>query len=182
MPGGEPGAPLVRTANLIDGLAVQSGRLVGWMLIPMILSLTYEVIARYVFGRPTEWAYDMTFMLFGGFFMLGAAFTLQRQGHIRTDMLYGEWKPRTQAWADLIGYLLLFVPLVLVFTVTGWEYFAKAWTSDERFVSSPWMAVTWPFRLVMPVTGLLLLVQGLAEMLRCVATIQRGSWPDRPAE
>lgn len=180
----KPVAPrdgLYRTAVALDQLAIQSGRLVGWMLIPMILSLAWEVVARYGFGRPTVWAYDMTFMLFGAFFMLGAAYTLQRDGHIRTDMFYGEWGPRRQGLADLAGYVLFFLPLVLVFTVTGWDYFEKAWATNERFVSSPWMPVTWPFRLVMPVTGALLLVQGVAEMLRCVAAIRHNAWPERTA-
>lgn len=178
----KPVAPrdgLSRAASALDRLAVLSGWLVGWMLVPMILSLAFEVVSRYGFGSPTVWAYDMTFMLFGAFFMLGASYTLQRDGHIRTDMFYGEWSARRQGATDLAGYLVFFLPLVLVFVVTGWEYFHKAWTSNERFVSSPWMPVTWPFRLVMPVTGALLLVQGVAEMLRCVAAIRHNAWPER---
>ncbi len=173
---------LANLASLLDKAAIWSGHVVGWLLIPMILSLAYEVTARYVFGKPTVWAYDMTFMLFGAFFMLGAAFTLQRGGHIRTDMLYGAWRPRTQAAVDLVGYLVFFAPLVFVFIYTGWEYFATAWANNERFVSSPWAPVVWPFKLVIPVTGVLLLIQGTAEVMRCVVAIDQDRWPERHAE
>ena len=119
----------------IDQFTLWVGKFVGWMLIPMILSLAYEVVARYAFGKPTIWAYDMTFMLYGSFFMLGASYTLRKKGHIRTDMFYERWSPRKQAYVDLACYVLFFYPLVLVFTLTGWEYFLKAFLTIHRFVS-----------------------------------------------
>lgn len=151
----------------------------GWMIIPMILSLTYEVVARYAFESPTMWAYDMTFMLYGAFFMLGSAYTLQKKGHIRTDMYYGNWSPKKQAVVDIICYLIFFYPLVFIFVVTGWEYFWQAFTTNEKFVSSPWMPITWPFKLVIPVTGLLLAIQGFAELLKCISAIAENAWPDQ---
>ena len=149
------------------------------MIIPMILSLTYEVVARYAFESPTMWAYDMTFMLYGAFFMLGSAYTLQKKGHIRTDMYYGNWSPKKQAVVDIICYLIFFYPLVFIFVVTGWEYFWQAFTTNEKFVSSPWMPITWPFKLVIPVTGLLLAIQGFAELLKCISAIAENAWPDQ---
>src|SRR5215210_1211523 len=91
-------APLavLQTIRVLDSISVGSGKLVAWLIIPMVGSLVYEVIARYLFNAPTEWAYDMTFMLYGTFFMLGAAYTLQRKGHVRTDSLYIAWSPRRQ--------------------------------------------------------------------------------------
>ena len=151
----------------------------GWMIIPMILSLTYEVVARYAFESPTMWAYDMTFMLYGAFFMLGSAYTLQKKGHIRTDMYYGNWSPKKQAVVDIICYLIFFYPLVFIFVVTGWEYFWQAFTTNEKFVSSPWMPITWPFKLVIPVTGVLLAIQGFAELLKCISAIAENAWPDQ---
>lgn len=171
----------LRLARRLDLVAIASGKATAWLIVPMVLGLSYEVIARYLFSAPTLWAYDMTFMLYGSFFMLGAAYTLQRKGHIRTDSLYGGWSPRTQALVDLACYLLLFLPLVSVFLFTGWGYFAKAFAINERFVSSPWMPVAWPFRAVMPLTGLLLLVQGLSEVLKCVHAARTGRWPDGDA-
>ena len=166
-------------AHKLDWPAKFSGSLVGWMIIPMILSLTYEVVARYAFESPTMWAYDMTFMLYGAFFMLGSAYTLQKKGHIRTDMYYGNWSPKKQAVVDIICYLIFFYPLVFIFVVTGWEYFWQAFTTNEKFVSSPWMPITWPFKLVIPVTGLLLAIQGFAELLKCISAIAENAWPDQ---
>ncbi len=161
----------------IDQFTLWVGKFVGWMLIPMILSLAYEVVARYAFGKPTIWAYDMTFMLYGSFFMLGASYTLRKKGHIRTDMFYERWSPRKQAYVDLACYVLFFYPLVLVFTLTGWEYFLKAFLTNERFVYSRYMAITWPFKLVLPTTGFLLGIQGFSEVLKCIITIQTNHWP-----
>ena len=171
-------SPLIRIAHALDPIAVWSGRLAAWLVVPMVLGLSYEVVSRYVFNAPTLWAYDMTFMLYGTFFMLGAAYTLQRKGHIRTDSLYGNWSPRTQGWVDVICYLAMFIPFVMVFLYTGWGYFWKAFTTGEKFVSSPWMPITWPFKLVMPLTGLLLLIQGISEFLKSLHAALHGRWAD----
>jgi len=167
-----------RAARRLDPIAVWSGRLACFMLIPLVLGLTWEVVARYVFNAPTQWAYDMTFMLYGTFFMLGAAFTLQRKGHVRTDMYYERWPPRRQATIDIACYLLLFLPVVWVFTVTGWGYFWKSFVTNETFVSSAWQPIAWPFKMAMPLTGLLLAIQGLSEVFKCVHTLKHGHWPD----
>ena len=171
---------LLRIAHRLDRISLASGHVTAWLILPMVLSLTYEVGARYLFNAPTEWAYDMTFMLYGTFFMLGAAYTLQRKGHVRTDSFYTEWSPRRQALTDLICYLVMFLPFVGVFVFVGWGYFVKAWVTHETFVSSPWSPVTWPFKLVMPVTGVLLLIQGTSECLKCLHAIRHGVWPDPP--
>jgi TRAP-type mannitol/chloroaromatic compound transport system permease small subunit len=168
---------LIAFSKKIDRFTSLAGNIVGWMLIPMILGLTYEVVARYAFGAPTIWAYDMTFMLYGAFFMLGASYTLQKKGHIRTDMFYDNWPPRKQALVDLVCYILFFYPFALIFLIEGWEYFYKAFTTDERFVSSPWMAITWPFKLVLPLSGFLLFIQGLSEGGKCLVAIRSNQWP-----
>ena len=122
----------------------------------------------------------MTFMLYGSFFMLGAAYTLQRKGHVRTDSLYAAWKPRRQAAVDLAGYLVMFFPFVAVFAFVGWGYFVKAWNTNETFVSSAWQPITWPFKLTMPVAGVLMMIKGKREGRK--GRKQGGSvqWPDRP--
>lgn len=167
----------LRIARRLDPISVASGQLVAWLIIPMVLGLTYEVVSRYVFNLPTLWAYDMTFMMYGTYFMLGAAFTLQRKGHVRTDSFYGEWSPRRQATIDMACYLLMFLPFVLVLIFTGWGYFLKSFLTDERFVSSPWMPIAWPFKAVMPLTGVLLLIQGLSEFFKALHTFKTGAWP-----
>jgi len=169
---------LSSTAAAIDNVARWSGRTVAWLIVPMVLSLCYEVVARYFFNAPTQWAYDMTFMLYGSFFMLGAAFTLQRKGHVRTDSLYAGWSPRRQALVDLGGHLLMLLPFAGVFVFVGWGYFVKAWATNETFVSSSWQPITWPFKLAMPVAGALLLIQGFSECLKCLHTLRHGQWPD----
>ena len=168
----------LQVARTLDPVAIWSGRIAAWLIVPMVLSLVYEVVARYLFDSPTLWAYDMTFMLYGAFFMLGAAFTLQRKGHIRTDSLYMDWSPRRQALVDAVCYLVMFLPFVAIFLWAGWGYFAKAFTTGERFVSSPWMPITWPFKMVMPLTGLLLAIQGISELCKCLHTLSTGHWPD----
>lgn len=172
---------LAATAAAIDNVARWSGRAVAWLIVPMVLSLCYEVVARYVFNAPTQWAYDMTFMLYGSFFMLGAAFTLQRKGHVRTDSLYAGWSPRRQALVDLGGHLLMLLPFAGVFVFVGWGYFVKAYTTNETFVSSSWQPITWPFKLAMPLAGVLLLLQGFSECLKCLHTLRHGKWPDARA-
>lgn len=171
---------LLRLARRLDRVAIASGQLVAWLIVPMVLGLSYEVVARYGFNSPTLWAYDMTFMLYGSFFMLGAAYTLQRKGHIRTDSWYGGWSVRTQAWIDIAGYLLMFMPFVAVFLWTGSGYFWKSFTTNETFVSSPWQPIAWPFKLVMPLTGLLLAIQGISELLKSIHAARTGQWPDAP--
>jgi TRAP-type mannitol/chloroaromatic compound transport system permease small subunit len=174
-------ARLVAIADKLDQLAIWSGRLAAWLILPMVFSLCYEVIARYLFNAPTLWAYDMTFMLYGSFFMLGAAFTLQRKGHVRTDSFYADWSPKRQAWTDLICYLVMFFPFVSVFLFVGWGYFVKAFVTNETFVTSAWQPITWPFKMVMPLTGLLLFIQGISECLKCIHTLRFGQWPQRAA-
>lgn len=174
-----PDSALTRWACRLDRIALGSGHLVAWLILPMVMSLVYEVVSRYVFNLPTQWAYDMTFMLYGSFFMLGAAYTLQRKGHVRTDSYYGTWSPRRQAITDLICYVVMFLPFVGVFVFTGWGYFWKAFTTGETFVSSAWQPITWPFKLAMPVAGALLLIQGFSECLKCIHTIRSGDWADR---
>ena len=174
---GQP-SKLLRIAHALDPIAIWSGKLTAWLIIPMVLSLVYEVVARYVFDSPTLWAYDMTFMLYGAFFMLGSAYTLQRKGHIRTDSLYAAWSPRTQGIVEAICYLMMFMPFAAIFLWFGWGYFAKAFMTGERFVSSPWMPITWPFKAAMPLTGLLLAIQGISELCKSLDAAINGRWAD----
>ncbi len=156
----------VRLAGAIDAITRVAGKVIAWLIIPMVLSLVWEVVARYFFDAPTIWAYDMTFMLYGTFFMVGSAWTLQRGGHIRTDAYYMKWSKRTQARVDLACYLVLFFPAIAVFGWLGWEYFWKSFQQNERIVTSPWLPIVWPFKFTMPLAAALLLLQGVAECIR----------------
>jgi TRAP-type mannitol/chloroaromatic compound transport system permease small subunit len=156
-----------RLADAIDALTRFFGKAIAWLILPMVLSLVWEVVARYFFDAPTIWAYDMTFMLYGTFFMVGSAWTLQRGGHIRTDVYYAKWSKRTQARVDLACYLVLFFPAMVVFGWLCWEYFWKSFQQNESIVTSPWMPIVWPFKFTMPLTAALLVLQGVAECIRC---------------
>ena len=158
----------------LDTVTRVVGRATAWLIIPMVGSLVYEVGARYLFDAPTIWAYDMTFMLYGTFFMLGSAWTLQRGGHIRTDTFYGAWSPRRQAWVDVACYVFFFLPAMVVFLKLGAEYFWKSYEQNERIVTSPWLPIVWPFKLVMPVTAALLILQGISEVIKSVLVILKG--------
>ena len=155
-----------RVARAIDAIVRACGMAIAWLVLPMVLSLVWEVTARYLFDAPTIWAYDMTFMLYGTFFMLGAAWTLQRGGHIRTDIYYANWTRRTRARIDLACYLVFFFPAMTVFAWLGWEYFWKSYEQGERIVTSPWLPIVWPFKFVIPAAAVLLLLQGVSECIK----------------
>lgn len=167
---------MTRITGAIDALSEWTGRMVSWLIFPMVASLVYEVFARYVFDAPTVWAYDMTFMLYGTFFMLGSAYTLRHKGHIRTDSFYGGWSPRTQGWVDTACYLVFFFPPLIAFLVVTWDYFYKSYEQGERIMTSPWMPTVWPFKLVLPLATLLLLLQGISELIKSVHAARKGEW------
>ena len=170
---------LVRAVERLDRAALWSGAIVGWLIVPMVLSLVYEVIARYVFNAPTIWAYDMTYITYGSFFMLGSAYTLLRGGHIRTDMFYGAWSPQTQGIVDAICYVFFFFPPMLLFLWVTWDFFIVSFGRNERSVTSPWMPLIWPLKATLPLTCLLLLIQGSSELLRSIHAAMTGVWLPR---
>jgi TRAP-type mannitol/chloroaromatic compound transport system permease small subunit len=167
---------LGRLAAALDTVSLWSGRAVSWLLIPMVASLVYEVGARYLFNAPTVWAYDMTYMLYGSFFMLGSAYTLMRKGHIRTDTFYGNWSVRTRGMVDAACYLLFFFPAMIAFVVVGWDFFWASWVRQERMVTSPWMPIVWPFKLSIPLATGLMLLQGVSEFIKSCIAARRGVW------
>jgi TRAP-type mannitol/chloroaromatic compound transport system permease small subunit len=171
-----------RTAGLVKGIdhvALWSGAIVSWLIIPMVLALVYEVVGRYFFNAPTIWAYDVTFITYGTFFMLGSAYTLQRGGHIRTDSYYGQWSVRTQGMVDAICYALFFFPPLIVFLYVTWDFFWVSFARGERSVTSPWLPPIWPLKAVMPATCALMLIQGIAEFLRSIHAWRTGKWITR---
>ncbi len=171
-----PPPALSTTIRWLDSVSIWSGKLVAWLILPMVGSLVYEVIARYFFSAPTVWAYDMTFMLYGSFFMLGAAYTLQRKGHIRTDTFYQGWSPRRQGWVDAACYVLFFFPGLIAFLVVSWDFFWVSFERGERIVTSPWMPIVYPFKATIPLATLLLLIQGTSEFLKSVWAAKEGEW------
>lgn len=166
--GGLHNAPpaLAKAIRIIDGISILSGKAVGWMILPMVFSLVYEVFARYLFNAPTIWASDISQILYGMFFMLGSAYALQRQQHIRTDFLYGKWSVRTRGLVDASLYIIFYFPALVVFLWFGIEYAHRSILFNERIVTSAWMPIIWPLKLAIPVSTLLLLVQGVSELAK----------------
>ena len=166
--GSAAGAPkaLVAIVRVIDGLALWSGRIFCWLVIPLVAGLTYEVIARYVLHAPTIWAYDVAYMLYGSHFMLGAAYTLYRGGHIRTDIFYQNWSVRKRGAVDALLYLFLFFPGIALFFWMGLQEALQSWDIREVSDASPWRPVIYPFKAVIPIALLMLMVQGVSEFLK----------------
>lgn len=163
-----------RVVEAIDRIADWAGRITAWLIIPMTLAVTYEVVARHFFRAPTMWAFDVTYMLYGTHFMLGTAYTLMRVGHVRTDMLYQNWSVRRQNWIDAIGYVFFFFPAMVFFLFYGWQEAAHSWSIGETSDASPWRPIVYPFKTVIPVTALLLIIQGVGEVLKNVYAIRTG--------
>jgi TRAP-type mannitol/chloroaromatic compound transport system permease small subunit len=162
----QPPQTLLKIVKVIDPIGIWSGKLVGWLIIPLIIGLTYEVIARYAFGAPTVWAFDVSYMLNGSLGMLGAAYTLCRKGHIRTDVFYDGWSTRTKGWVDSFSYLFLFFPGILFFFLAASEAAIHSWSILETSDASPWRPALYPFKTVVPVSLLLLFIQGISEFLK----------------
>ena len=171
--GGAPRA-LVAIVSAIDQVAIWSGLLFCWLAVPLVIGLTYEVFARYLFHAPTIWAYDVTYMLYGSHFMLGAAYTLYKGGHIRTDMFYQNWSVRTRGMVDATLYLLLFFPGIALFFWMGLQEALHAWDIREVSDASPWRPILYPFKAVIPLSLLLLLIQGVSEFLKSAYAARTG--------
>lgn len=165
-----------RIIQTIDKISDWSGRIVSYLIYPMVGSLAYEVFARYLFQAPTDWAYDMTYIFYGTIFMLGASYTLLNKGHIRTDIFYGRWKPQTQGKIDTLMYIILFFPGMIFFLIAGIDYAAHSWSIRERAMMSPWRPIIYPFKTVIPLTALMLLIQGISEFLKSLHAWRKGEW------
>jgi len=163
----------------IDRLSTLVGQTFAWCILLLTGVVVYEVFVRYVFRAPTTWGYDVSYMLYGTLFMMAGAYALSRNGHVRGDFLYRNFPPRRQAWFDLVLYVLFFFPAIFAFMISGWTFFADSLRQNERSMFSPTGPVIWPFKFLIPVVGLLLLLQGLVEVVRCWRCIREGAWPQR---
>lgn len=142
----------------------------------MTLGTGYEVVSRYVFGRPTPWAFDVSFIMYGTLFMMAGAYTLSRNGHVRGDFIYRFWTPRWQARVDLVLYVAFFFPGVLALAISGWKYASRSWRFMEVSVNSPAGIPIYQLKTAIVVAGVLLCIQGVAQVLRCIYCIKHGDW------
>lgn len=152
--------------NILDGASIWLGKAASWIAVPMVLSLIYEVVSRYVFNMPTIWAMDVAMILFGIHFMLGSPYCLQTGGHIRTDFFYQFWRPKTKGMSDFIQYIILFFPAHILFLILSWNYFLKSFLQNEVSVTSPWMPIIWPAKLAIPVCVFFTILQGISECMK----------------
>ncbi len=172
--------PTVQKALLgIDRLSTFVGQTFSWCIIALTAVVVYEVTARYVFRAPTTWGYDVSYMLYGTLFMMAGAYALSRNGHVRGDFLYRMMSPRRQAGLDLTLFIVFFFPAIFAFMIAGWHFFSISFAQGERSAFSPSGPVLWPFKLLIPIVGFLLLLQGIVEAVRCVRTLREGVWPQR---
>jgi TRAP-type mannitol/chloroaromatic compound transport system permease small subunit len=165
---------LGKIIHFIDRIAEWSGKILGWLVIPLVGGLVYEVFARYLFHAPTIWAYEITYMLYGTIFMAGAAYTLYKQSHIRTDIFYSKWTARRKGIIDAVLYLFLFFPGILFFLILGWDYALHSFNIREASDSSPWRQPIWPFKMMIPLSAFLLLIQGFSEFLKAIYGARHG--------
>ncbi|MBL4916161.1 TRAP transporter small permease subunit [Szabonella alba] len=159
-----------------DRLSAWFGKAFGWLIMLMTFGVSYEVLVRYVFNKPTPWSLDVSFIMYGTLFMMGGAYTLSRGGHVRGDFIYRTWAPRRQALVDLVLYILFFFPGILALTLTGWKYSSRSWGYAEVSINSPAGIPIYQFKSVMVAAGILLLIQGLAQVFRCILCLRDGYW------
>jgi TRAP-type mannitol/chloroaromatic compound transport system permease small subunit len=164
----------IRLVRVIDKFTDATGTWVSWLNVPLVLAVSYEVIARYAFNAPTIWSFDVTYMLYGTIFMLGSAFALHKGAHIRTDFFYERWSVKTKGWVDSVSYIALFFPALLVFLVVSGNEAWYAFSIHETSEQTPWRPLLWPFKAVVPVASLLLLMQGVSETIKSVYAARTG--------
>lgn len=164
--------------QIADSISAWFGKAFAWCILIMTFGVGYEVFVRYVLGSPTSWAFDLSYIMYGSLFMMGGAYTLARDGHVRGDFLYRLWRPQTQAKVELVLYFLFFFPGILAFIVAGWKYASRSWRYHEVSVMSPANVPIFQFKTIIVAAGVLLLIQGIAQVCRCIICIRSGSWPE----
>jgi TRAP-type mannitol/chloroaromatic compound transport system permease small subunit len=168
-----------RLLILVDEINTWVGKIFAWCIVILTLVVSYEVFSRYVLGRPTAWAYDTSYILYGTLFMMAGAYTLARNGHVRGDFLYRQWPSRVQAGLDLVLYFLFFFPGILALIYSGYSFARLSWMMNEHSSFTPGGPPIYPFKSLIPIAGALLLLQGVAEVVRCIICLRVGAWPQR---
>ncbi len=163
----------------VDQLSKTVGHAFAWCLMILTLGTSYEVFVRYVLNEPTSWAFDFSYLMYGAMFYMAGAYTLSRGGHVRADMFYRLWQPRTQAMVELVLYIIFFFPGILALVISGWAYGYDSMHIRESSVNSPAGVPIWPLKMLIPFGAGLLLLQGVAEVLRCIICLRANAWAPR---
>jgi TRAP-type mannitol/chloroaromatic compound transport system permease small subunit len=163
----------------IDKLSTFVGQAFSWLIVALTFMISWEVFSRYVLDHPHAWAFDVMIIMYGTLFMMAGAYTLSKAGHVRGDVLYGFFEPRTQAAIDLVLYILFFIPGVVALTYAGYTFAAESWAMNEHSSITASGPPLYPFKTMLPLAGGFLLLQGVVEIVRCVICIKQGAWPSR---
>ncbi|MDT3377138.1 TRAP transporter small permease subunit [Labrys neptuniae] len=168
-----------RLLHGIDAISTWVGKAAAWLIIALMLLVCAEVFKRYILNQPTAWIYDASNMLYGSLFMLAGAYALAQNAHVRGDFLYSSMRPRTQASFDLVLYLVFFLPGIAALVYAGYDYAAASWRIGEHSSVTADGPPIYHFKTVIPIAGALVMLQGLAEITRCVLCLRNGQWPER---
>src|SRR5689334_9685611 len=163
----------------IDGVSTWVGKLAAWLIIVLTGVVCVEVFKRYIMNMPTAWIFDAENMLYGTLFMLCGAYTLAQNAHVRGDFLYSSMRPRTQATLDIILYFVFFIPGIAALIYAGWDYAHDSWRIAEHSTVAAEGPPVYHFKTVIPIAGVLVMLQGIAEIVGCVVCLQTGQWPER---
>ena len=167
-----------RLLHAADRLSTWAGKTFAWLIVALTVVVCAEVFKRYALNAPTAWIYDVNNMMYGTLFMMCGAYTLSQDGHVRGDFLYGSMKPRTQATLDLVLYIVFFLPGIGALTWAGWDYFQDSLAMREQTFNATPLPV-YPFKFVIPVAGTIVMLQGIAEIVRCIVCLRTGAWTPR---
>jgi TRAP-type mannitol/chloroaromatic compound transport system permease small subunit len=163
----------------IDKMSTWVGQAFSWLILSLTLLISWEVFSRYVLNHPHPWAFDAMIMMYGTLFMMAGAYTLAKNGHVRGDVLYGFFPPQLQASLDLVLYISFFIPGVVALCWAGYIYAGESWAINEHSNITSEGPPIYPFKTIIPIAGLFILVQGVVEIVRCIVCIKQGDWPSR---
>ena len=168
----------LKLLHMADNISTWVGKTFAWLIVVLMVMVMGEVFKRYALNAPTAWIFEASNMLYGTAFMMCGAYTLSQDGHVRGDFFYGSAQPRTQASLDLVLYILFFIPGVIALTWAGWTYAADSVAIREHTFNADPLPL-YPFKAIIPLAGLTVLMQGVAEIVRCVVCLRTGAWPER---
>jgi TRAP-type mannitol/chloroaromatic compound transport system permease small subunit len=168
-----------RLLYAIDGISTWTGKVTAWLIMALMALVCVEVFKRYIMNMPTAWIFDTSNMLYGTLFMLCGAYTLAQNGHVRGDFLYSSMRPRMQAGLDLVPYILFFLPGIAALVYAGFSYAADSWHINEHSNVTAEGPPVYHFKAMIPLAGVLVMLQGVAEIARCVICLKTGAWPVR---
>ena len=163
----------------VDQISKTVGHAFAWCIIILTIGTSYEVFVRYLLNAPTSWAFDFSYILYGGLFFMSGAYTLSRGGHVRADMFSRLWPIKVQASIELFLFITFFFPGILSMSIAGWHYAYDSFRIKEMSINSPIGIPIWQIKMMIPIGAALLSLQGLAEVARCVLALREGAWPQR---